>query len=342
MFFYLAMTDYYRRRGQKWRREKAEKQGKSLFALIIVVILIFASVNGLLKSISFKRSVENSKWDGKVPFVTALGSFPASLFIYNPDTKNIIFLKFPDDLYFASGVEEKPLERLGDVARTRDGNKFSEVLSLNTGVKIENYLFPKDELKVDESGTQKFFKDFASITNPISILVGGSFKGSDNNVERYDALRLWWQVKGLRLNQIKIADFGDISEEVVVDKESKVSGVDTETLQYKMREILQSRIIRESGFSVKIINASGSNDAGKLAVNFVSSSGLEVISEDRAEDAEEKTKIISYDKSGLVPKYLARMFGCDIVTAQKSTQEEGKEKEITLFLGHDFANSYFK
>lgn len=337
------MADYYKRRGQKWRKDKAERQGKSILALIVVVLLVFASANGLLKSISFKNSIKNSKWDGKVPFVSALGSSPASVFIYNPDTKNIFFLKFSDDLYFASGESEKPLAKLGEVIVSRDGNKFSRLASLNIGSKIENYIFPKEGMKVDSAGTQKFFKDFASIAKPLSILANGAFSDSETNVERYDALRLWWQIKGLRLNQVKIADFGNLSEEVIVDNESKVLAVDSETLQYEIREFLESRTLKESGFAVKIINASGSVDAGRLAGSFISSSGLEVISIDKAELTEEETKLISSDKSGFIPEYLARLFACDIVTAQKSaSSEEGSEKEITLFLGRDFANLYFQ
>lgn len=337
------MTDYYTRRGQKWRREKAERQGKSLLALVVVVILVFAAANGLLKSISFKNSIQNSKWDGKAPFVSALGSSPASLFIYNPDTKNIVFAKFSDDLYFASGESEEPLTKLGEVIKSREGDKFSKVLSLNIGSKIENYILPKEGMKIDEVGTQEFFKDFASIGKPLSILAGGAFKSMDTNIERFDALRLWWQIKGLRLNQLKIADFSGVSEEVINNNDSKVLGVDTETMQFEIRRLLESRALKESGLGVKIINSSGSADAGVLAASFITSSGLEVLSSDRAETIEGETKLIASDTSGYAQEYLAELFDCDIVTAQKSDfAEEGSEKEITLFLGRDFADFYFK
>ncbi|GEM_PF-3145196 len=339
------MADYLSERPNRrygWRRDKVRKQGKNFLAIFIVVVLVFASLNGLLKTFSLKQDINKSKWNTSLPFVSVLVTKPVSLFVYNPDDEKITFLKIPDDLYFMSGKNDMPFVKLSDLAAGGDGNEIAKVISINVGKKINSFIVPDNVTTFDKSSAEEFFKSFASIATPVRILTKGPFLMSKTNIERYDAFKLWWQLKGIGIKQVKTVDLDGVTEAILSESGSKVLGVDEESFGFKISQFLKSRVLAASGYKVRIVNAGESADSAALAANFVRNSGMEVVGVEKGDSYENITKIISEDKSGFVPKYLAEIFECDIFSGPKNDQNKTDKSEITVILGNDFSGRYFQ
>ena len=92
-------------------------------------------------------------------------------------------------------------------------------------------------------------------------------------------------------------------------------------------------------FKVYIQNASGVSGAGRLAADFASTIGAEVVKIEAADLTIEKTVLLTNDKSAYSAFYLVTLFNCDNIG---DLQDEGGMQQIVIKVGRDFAARYFK
>lgn len=338
-------------------RREAGNTTKTVFAVLIIVVLVFTILAGLLKSFSLPNAAfqPNFKWDSKSSFIVALDTKPPSVFIYQRDPKRIIFLGLENNMYFATGNPKAPIAQIGEVISGRSDFEIARVMSLSFGAPITNYVtFDKQE-NLDNKTAQKMFKDFASLTTPFVLFTKGkpSFIKS-TNITRYDAFRLWWQVKGFSVENVNVVDFSALTEEVVAGNGQKVLGADTTLLNRKIQDFLENINVEKEGYNISILNESGNDYAAIVASNFIKAIGGNVVSEEEG-DVRNSSQIV-VRKGSYTASYLAKMFGCDIrelVSMEKrelvsrdleikGTQNNGSDSELTVVLGRDFANKYFK
>lgn len=320
------------RKSASWRQHGSSQKGRSLIAVFIAIILVFATVNGLLKSASIKNFFGDLGWDNNSSFAVFLATSPPSVFIYQNDPKRMVFLTLSKDAHFATGSFDEPLVKIGDLVESGDGEEMARVATINFGTDIEKYVTFKSILRIDHSAAEKLFKDFASITTPITVL-----RGNDSvvtNITRGEQISLWWQLKGLSVDRVNLVDLSTFSEEVVLSNNQKVLGVDEQALNRKVKEFLENRKVIEADFNVTVENASGLGLAGDLAGDLISSVGFDVSDITGAKNTNARTIVLSSDKNSYGAKLLARMFDCDILGAQR----EG----IAVVVGQDFALRYFK
>ena len=331
------MTDYPATRSS-WKKHQVQKKWRDLLAAFIVIVLIFAVLSGFIKSLSFKKYLDKSGWDGKGSFVLALSTSQPSVFIYQKDPKRMIFLTVNDNFYLPSGQINKPIVKISSVVEEKDGIKLAKILTLSFGAKIENYVIYKDKQNINEKEAQKMFKNFASPLTPFLILARPkSFNVQETNITRLDALRLWWQVKGLSINQLNLVDLSSYGEEIVFGDSQKVLGVDEVSLNRVIAKYLETPEIMRKNFKVTIRNASGSSSAAKLATDFVTSVGFDVVRVESQGDRRESSVILSGD-GGKDSVYLSKLFNCDIVS-QAGEENAGL---ATVVVGADFARKYFE
>lgn len=326
---------------------------KTVFAVLVIIVLVFTILVGLAKSVSLPSSAlgRSSKWDGKSSFAVALDTNPPSVFVYQREPKRIIFLLLDRNMYFITGNPKVPIEQIGRAQSGGNDFEIAKVMSLSFGAPIGNYVTFNKQQNLDSKTAQKMFKDFASLTTPFVILTRGKTGFIENtNITRYDAFRLWWQIKGFSVESASVSDFSALSEDVVAGSGQKVLGVDTTSLNRKIHDFLENVNIEKEGKNISILNESGNSYATTLASNFIQAVGGNVVGEKEGESYRDHSQIITRNKGGYTPSYLAKMFGCDIrelvsgEPERTEVQNGGSESDngITVVLGRDFANKYFK
>lgn len=322
-----------------WKKREIKNKWRNFLAIFITITLLFAILNGLVKSFSFKNYLSGSRWHDKSSFVAALGTSPPSVFIYQPEPKRMTVLLLPKEAYFATGASNEPLKRMSQVVTDRAGEDFTRMLTLAFGAYIENFAFFKEELIADQEDFQKLFANFASIATPVDLL-SGNIDGNieETNITRIDLIRLWWQLKGLSSQKLEIVDLAPFSEEIVLESKQKVLGVDEQSLHLKISKYLENSQLTEKSFKIEIENSSSLPLAGDLAAQFVTSVGLNVVEVNPPSGVVYDTKIVAQDQKDYVVRYLAKIFKCDIVGASK----EANSDEIKIVLGRDFASRYFQ
>ncbi len=325
------------------KKHESGNKTKTVFAVLIIVVLVFTILAGLVKSISLPNTAlePKLKWDSKSSFVVALDTTPPSVFVYQREPKRIIFLALDPKMYFVTGNPKTPIAQIGGTVSGENGFEIAKVMSLSFGAPITNYITFNRQENLDNKTAQKMFKDFASLATPFVVMTRGNPGFVKNtNITRYDAFRLWWQIKGLSVESADVIDLSHLSEEVVIGNGHKVLGADTISLNRKIRDFLENINIEKEGQNISILNESGNQYAATVASDFVKAVGGNVVSEKKGDKTSDKSQIITEKKSAYTPSYLAKMFGCDITEAQNNGS--GGDNGITIVLGRDFANKYFK
>ncbi|KKR87011.1 MAG: hypothetical protein UU34_C0008G0035 [Candidatus Curtissbacteria bacterium GW2011_GWA1_41_11] len=324
--------------GQAWKKQQDRSKLRSLVAVFITVTLLFAIVNGIAKGFSLKNQISDSKWDSKSSFAVAVDSINPSVFIYQPDSKNVAVLVLSGETLYETGSIGRPLDKISS-SLEKSGVELIDTLSQTYGTKIGNFIKLTNRSEMDEKVAEKMFVNFASITTPFKILTTGfSDNISATNITRIDAFKLWWQFKGASTESLKFADLSGYQEEIINSDSKQVLGADTASLNRAVSEYMENREVVEEGKNIQIKNSSGKLEALSLAAMFVKSVGGNVIEVSDSEQEQEKTQIVVESKDSYSARYLANIFDCDITEA-KNLQESG---EIMIIIGLDFASRYFE
>jgi len=323
-----------------WKKRDVQRKWRNFIAVFLTIILILAIFNGIVKTADFGRYLGKGRWDSRSSFAAALATFPPSVFIYQKESGSLSFLKVDPDIYFETGEPDKPLVKISTVVKENNGLELSRVLSLSFRANIENFVTFKNEKEMNAQAAEELFKNFASLTTPFVILTKG-LEGEikDTNITRLDLLKLWWQLKGLSIEKLSIADMAPYGEEIITADNQKVLGADTESLNRQIRRYLENLEVRNEHFKVYIQNASGVSGAGRLAADFASTIGAEVVKIEAADLTIEKTVLLTNDKSAYSAFYLVTLFNCDNIG---DLQDEGGMQQIVIKVGRDFAARYFK
>ena len=321
-----------------WKKHGIKKDGKNILAVFILIVLVFAIANGITKSFSIKKYFSQSEWDSKSPFVGVLTTSPSSIFIFQKDPKRLAVFKLDENSYLATG-EKSHLKKTAEIFLDDDNEKTARILSYNLGVDIEKYVTLNQKVPADAESVRNIFKNYASFVTPFKIAAGGyDFGIKDTNITRIDLLKLWWQVKGLSVENVKLTDLQEYKEEIITADNKKVLGVEEESIRLLMGEYLENRYLDQKNIDIEIINGSKVLAAGDLAADFAASFGFQVTNLEQSTDLSQQTKIIADDKGSYNVSYLAQIFDCDIVTGQN----EAKDGKITVVIGRDFALRYFE
>lgn len=324
---------------QGWQKRQVKKNWQNLLSVFITITLVFAIINGLFKSVSWKSKIASSKWDSRSALVLAINATNPSVFIYQPDSRQMSIVSIAPDTNYETGDRKNPIEVISEQIDA-DGVAFTKAMSHIFGAKIDNYIMLKNVNKMDESYSKNFFADFASIVTPFELLTagwGGDIKNT--NITRIDAFKLWWQLKALSVERLAIVDLSGYREEILTADNQRVLGADVVFLNREISKYLQNFGIVNDDSKIRIKNSSGRADAGKLAYSFVSSLGGKVVEVENSDGSYDKTFILAKNKSSYTANYLAKVFNCDI----KDTSDGNVGgSEIILVLGQDFARGYFK
>src|SRR3989344_5964453 len=240
------MTHY-----SSWKKREVQRKWQSILGIFITFILLFAIINGFLKTVSIGKFLGKSKWDGKGSFVLSLKTNPQSVFIFQKDPKRLVFLTISPDIYLENNGSKTPLVKLSQIDSAEESAKL---LSNSFGAKIDQFVtFQKDQV-LDKAGARGIFKQFASITFPFNI-ISGIANIKSTNVTRVDWFRLWWQIKGLSVDKLEIVDISPKTEDIVTSSNQKILGADSASWHRVISEYLENQELSREDFKIEITNS---------------------------------------------------------------------------------------
>ena len=306
-------------------------------AVFILIILVFAIANGIVKSFSLKNFFDKSAWDGKSPFVSTLETSPPSIFVFQKDPKRLAVFKLDENAFLVTAGREG-LQKTGDIFEKENGEKVARVLALNFGVDIENFVSFDEKVAAEKQSLENLFRNFESFVTPFKIIGGDYGSGIENtNITRIDLLKLWWQLKDVSAEKLELVELAPFKEEIITKDNKKVLGVEEKSIRLKISKYLENRYLDQEKTNVEIVNGSKMPDALQLAADFASSTGFSVTQAEQSSQISEKTQIVAKDKNSYNVSYLASILDCDIVS-----ESNGQGADLTVVIGRDFASNYFE
>lgn len=323
------MTGSFQKRSNEpsWKKDQRQGNLKNLLAVFLAVVLTLAATNAIFKSFRVPKLFTKIAWDGKSPFAVVLSTKPPAVLVYQAETKKVVIFKLSEDFY---GV---------DALSKNDPQGLKKVSSLVFRANIANYIIFRDGPQISEEWSKKTVSNFSSFVSPFSILARGlGPEVVSTNIGRIDLFRLWWQAKSFSVNDLKWEDLTAEREEIIKPSGEKVLGVDSISLNRRISEYLQIHDIRMEGAKVNIVNYSGRPAAASLAGDMVSVAGANVLKVSTGDLNLDKTLVVSDKTYPKTASYLAKIFNCDI----KPSPEEIESGQITIMLGSDFSNLYFR
>lgn len=323
---------------QAWKKDEVKKKWRSILAVFITITIFFAIANGLVKSFSFKDKLNKSTWDGISSFTIAIDSTNPSVFIYQPDHKRVSILTISGETFYETGNLNLPLVKISDTI-SNSSQDLIAALSHAYHSKIDNYISLSEKMSMNEISAKEVFLDFASITTPVKLITSGWGNNlKDTNITRLDAIRLWWQVKGLSANSLEFIDLAEYTEEINRKNNQRVLGADSASLNRAIAKYTENLKVLEEKYNIEITNTTNSIEAVQLASDFVKSIGGNVVKTSQLESSQDVNAILTDNKNSYTARYLANIFDCGI-TETKTELDFG---EITIILGDNFAKNYFE
>lgn len=298
-------------RQNSYRNKKGSTSG--FIAVVIILLLSFFVILNFAKH--FGSGSENKvSWDGVSSYVVSFTNNPNLLFIFQKDPKRSIFVTSGEKL-----------------ASSNIGNDFLKEASVKLGANVSKFVNVKSSSVVE---AKKTYENFTSFITPIKILtVGWGGSGLDTNISRIEALRLWWQLKDIRANDVKTLKIGGNA----MDSKSNVLGATSKYLNHEISPYLENLKIVKEDLPIEIINSSGDTRVSTFAENFITSTGGRVVSVQASADVVDSCQIKTNVVASYSVKYLANIFGCVI----NDNTQEGDNQVVTIQLGKTFAQNYF-
>lgn len=331
------MTDYtsHSNRRASWKRRQINNKWREILAVFITVVLVFLIINGFLRGLALKSWFSGSIWNGRTVLAIAVNSKPPSLIVYQNEPRRITTVVLPEDLSFATGDYGEPIKNV-QRAFEEDSEGGRLFLTKYLGVNVAGFVTLKEAKKMDRAEAQNIFGDFAFLTTPFVV----SFNGLERNVQatnlsRVDLMRLWWQVKGLSVDDLVFVDLNNYVVEIIGGENKKFKSLDRDLVRRAIAKYFESEEVLSKKVSIEVNNASGVNGIGTLASEIAEMAGFSVANVTGSDSTSEETKVIVSEKSDQAT-HLAKIFNCDIVWRQN----EAESSKITLVIGSDFAKRF--
>ncbi len=300
------MTDY-SSRVRKSKSKLGVPGGTTLAILLVGVVLSIVAIRGIL-STKKAEEVIAARWDGVSSFVFAIDGSRDYLAILQKDPKRAVLFV------------------LGDVVpEGASPAELMKTVSAESGVVVSNYL-------VGDGGEDAMenFEQFKSYVTPVKIVLGG-WDRTHNNISRYDALRLWWQTKNVRVEEVTQVE---IDRSAGLDSGNPTLGANTQDINRLVTPYVENLAILNDDLEINVVNSSGDVRVPVLVDTFVTSVGGRIATVAGSTNLVDRCLV--QGRESYTRDYLAKTFDCDI----KDEVLGESSNIITLVVGRDFAKTY--
>ena len=323
-----------------WKNYENKSNKSGVVAGIFVLSLLFGFLAfGYVKSVHIKgRPSDNSRKSANT-YLAILGTKPSALFAFQKETGKAALFTLDDAKKVPGGVGVGDLVMIGDLKKNGDGLAFINSMTLAYRAKISNYVLFKN-LNESAEDVKSGFAKFTSYWTPVAILIGGVEHGNIKsiNITRFSAIKLWWQLKSLRAENIKITDLtAGNSEKLTVDGQ-KVLGVDESFLNNNIQKFSESDDVISEHLKVIVKNPGKNRLVSQLAAGFVNNTGADLREVREEGPMVDETTIYTDEGGSKTARYLATIFDCDI----KRLPESENQGTVMVVLGADFGNTYIR
>lgn len=316
------------------RDDRITRSGRWLILIFFLILLVVTL-----------RSAKNSRWDGKSRLSLILSvdnsqpeeSKPLVLFSIEPRTSRAVYLVIPGNTiltvpygyreYLASSVY-----KLGQLDKIRGGGSLLVKSIENTfGVLINGYLVSPDQsfpfIIDDEKNFKKLKPGLMHMLNNIRTDIG-----------LFDRLKLWWEIRKLRTDQIGYYDLNksQFMEEVTQPDGSVIKKLNKDVFDTILNGIWEDSEVRRDNVTLEVVNATEQEKVAGDFSDILSHLGATIILTSTDKTIQKEKCLIyllnpSFNASKVIT-ILQKNYNCRIL----SKVIDGMQTDVRIILGENF------
>jgi hypothetical protein len=307
-----------------------KKKKKRKWLALIFILFLLSSLGFLLFKICC--SLGQSLWDGESQFNLAINSQPVVIVSFDCQEKEINLLKIPNGTFIEAVHGYGPyrvesIYKLGEI-KGQGGQLLSDSLQEYLGLNVDGFLaggkLPQGQMALKSFLLNQFFVSLSS--------------KEKTNLNHWDQLRFWWQVKMIREDKINLIDLSQTSasQEVELPDGSWAIKIDQERLEKIISQFFFDERIKKEDLSLSILNKTEHLGLANKAARIISNIGGRVVqvSNQKQETQDGHCQVKSekkYKKSYTVEK-LIKIFNCQWLEEESSSQRA----QVNLYVGENY------
>jgi hypothetical protein len=326
----------------RWRQEQKERKTNKTLRFVLACLLLIILI--ILVGFGYKiyGTLSRSIWDGKnqinLVFNSTITGQPVLVASFNPQEKSLNTLIIPGETlveviqgYGLYRVES--IYSLGEL-EGKGGLLLAGSIQEYFGLPIDGWVAGHKSkrsvnLVTGAAGSRNYF---------IDIIVESLKEESRTNLARWDLVRLWWEIRGVRQDRIKMVDLGETSasEEVVLPDGTKAIKIDPQHLEQIISEVAVDEKIRKEDLAIAVLNATNQPGLATKGSRLIRNIGGRVIGIGETENfqfpiSNFQCQIRSKKnyKNSYTVKRLSKIFNCD----WGGEDLEGQRAQVVLIIG---------
>lgn len=317
--------------------------------VFLVLLMVVGKLLGLIGALgqpfspdSSAGSIKQHQWTEDRTLNLVIKSDRLSILSFNPREKTVTLVKIPDETYLSIpfGFGRWPSSSIYDLGQAEKppvgAVLIKETISLIFGIPIDGYLILSSNS--DSTRAETVLEKLR--TAGFSGL--GILKQSKTDLTPLELMRLWWKIKGVRSDKVKILDLGDsqITEWILLADGRRGLTLDQLKLDQYIQGQFEDNKIRDEGLSVGIFNATEHPGLAEKAARVVSNMGGRVIFTSNYKDNLSSNRV--FGKKSYTINRLSEIFGpaCALPCNNGTLEPDFSRADVTVILGEDYFLRY--
>lgn len=310
----------------KKRLPKRKKRFNNIrFTLYAIIFLVLIGAGWRIYG-----SLAQSIWDGRNRVNIVFATQPVFIASFSPHLGSLSLLLIPNETYIQTthGYGKYRIETIWKLGELEDRESLlAESSQEYLGLPVDGWV----------GGGKEEIQNEKQAKGLILNRLFGLIKGRDEtNLTRWDLVRLWWEIRGVRFDKIYLINLTETSAITVVTLPDGTTGfeLDTSRLDGIIAKYFQDEKIREEGVVLEVANATNYPGLAAHAARIISNVGGRLISvrdwslrSKECEVRSKKEKVGSYTLGKLM-----KIFDC-----KASGEDLGDSRaEAVLILGENY------
>ncbi len=312
---------------------KKKKKRVSLRYLLWAILLVFLFGLGWRAYCGLTRSI----WDGRNQVNLVFAGQPTLVASFSPLQGSLGILLISDRAYIKTthGYGQYRIEKIWELGELEGRPELlAESVQESLGLVIDGWIGSQENKMVfsfPEEEKEKRIKK--TILDCLFQLIR---KKKKTNLTRWDLVRLWWQIRGVRFDKITIIDLEKTSALLPLALPDGTSGfeIDQNRLDSFITRYFQDEQIKEEDFSLEIVNATSHSGLAAQGARVVANLGGRVIAMSDRDLKINTCEIKSRreERGSYTFKKLMKVFDCQANPEDLEDSRAG----VMIILGEDY------
>jgi len=320
-----------------WQKAQRRQKVKRRFASVRKILGLIGLVLLLGGGIQFWRSWQQGLWNGRERLTLVFDATPVLVVSFDPEPKTLSLLLIPRETYIQT-IHGYGAYRLGSIFQLGElegygGELLAGSLEEYLGTPVQAYA----NLAVTCPETAGQVKAVARCQKNLLTALRSLLNGNgQTNLTKWDLVRLWWGIRGVRFDKIRRLDLQEtgLVKEITLPDETTALTVDPHQLDRLVADWFADTSLKREDLSIGVFNATDHPGLAQRAARLISNLGGRVVEVGDWQEKEEECQLRC--QPSILKKETARRLLSLFHCRYGGEQIEEKQAAIILILGENY------